>query len=406
MQVPALRDAAVALPVSVVTSLDAWWNEPGTRQADGLTYGLLVVSLVALLFRSRWPLPVALACGAALSGWYVLGHHGELLNLPTMVALYTVAVQGDRRRSVVVGVVAAAWSGVLGFTSDDPLGARGGSPMLEVLVPLVPLALGEAARVRRELLAEHAARAAAAEAEAAREADRRAEAERVGMARELHDVVAHTMAAVNVQMGVAITAFDTEPETARTALVQARASSRAALVELRAALAALRQDGPPEPAAPAPRLAEVEDLAAVARAAGIDVSVRLDGVGDGLPAAVELAAYRIVQEALTNVVRHSGARHAAVSARHEGDTLVVEVVDDGAGPAAPGAGAAGPAGDREPRAGVADPVVPGARAAGPSGFGLVGVTERASALGGAVEHGRGAEGGFRVRAVLPTGATA
>src|SRR5215207_10280313 len=127
--------------------------------------------------------------------------------LGVMVALYTVAVQGDRRATIITAVVASAWSGVLGFTSDDPIGARGGSPVLEMIWPLVPLALGEATRSRREL-------AAYAEAERDREAQRRVEAERARMAREFHDVVAHTMAAVNVQMAAAVAAFDTDPDTA------------------------------------------------------------------------------------------------------------------------------------------------------------------------------------------------
>jgi signal transduction histidine kinase len=176
-QLPATAvDLTVAAVVAVPTVMDAWWNEPGSRQADAATYTLAVVSVLALLFRRRWPFPVAAVCGAALSGLYVLGHHGELLNLPVMVALYTIAVQSDRRTTIVTAVVASAWSGVLGFTSDDPIGARGGSPVLEMIWPLVPLALGEAARSRRELLAY-------ADAEREREAQRRVDAERARMAR-------------------------------------------------------------------------------------------------------------------------------------------------------------------------------------------------------------------------------
>ena len=363
---PRIVDALVVAAVAFPTLMDAWWNEPGTRQADATTYLLAVTSVVALLARRRWPMPVAMVCGASLSGLYVLGHHGELLNLPTMVALYTVAVQSHRRTTIVTAVVASAWSGLLGFTSDDPIGARGGSPVLEMIWPLVPLALGEAVRARRELT-EYA------EAEREREAQRRVEAERLRMAREFHDVVAHTMAAVNVQMAAAVAAFDTDPETARRALHQARSSSKAALQELRATVA-LNRD--PEPTAPAPTLERVRELAEPAQTAGIEVVFHDEHANVELSGAVELAAYRVVQEAITNIVRHSNAHHVAVSLRSTPEGLVVEITDDGT-KSAP------------------EPSVNG-------GFGLTGMAERAHAVGGHLEHGPTPSGGYRVRAVLPT----
>jgi signal transduction histidine kinase len=194
-------DVLVVGAVAVPTMLDAWWNVPGTRQADWVTYLLVAVSLGALVLRRRWPLGVAVVCGGALTGLFALGHRGELLNLATMVALYTVAVQGSRRRTVIVGVVAAVWSVGLAELFDEPVV---GSPMLEILWPQVPLLLGEVVRGRRELLGEYAARAARAEADRELEARRRVEEERLRIAREFHDVVAHTMAAVNVHMGVAV----------------------------------------------------------------------------------------------------------------------------------------------------------------------------------------------------------
>ena len=365
---PQTIDVLVATVVAFPTTMDAWWNEPGTRQADGVTYAMTAVSIVALLARRRRPFAVAVVCGVALSVLYLLGHHGELLNLPVMVALYTIAVQGDRRTSLVTGLAASTWSGLLAFESDDPIGARGGSPVLEMLWPLVPIALGEAARTRRELLA-HAA------AERESEAQRRVDAERTRIAREFHDVVAHTMVAVNVQMAAAVAAFDHDPETARRALAQARASSKGALQELRATVAVMRHTND---TAPAPRLDQLAGLAETARAAGIAVTIRDERNGTELSGAAELAAYRLVQEALTNVVRHSSARHAAVSLHDTADGLVVEVVDDGH--ATPDASS------------PATPV---------GGFGLIGMAERVRAVGGRLDHGLGPGGGFRVRAVLP-----
>ena len=378
---PRVRDLAVVAVVAVPTGMDAWWNTAGSRQADGWTYALLVAQLVALVGRRRSPLAVTVACGLALTAWYVMGHHGEALNLPTMVGLYTLAVQGDRRASVVAGVVAAAWFGGLAELEGNPIG----SPVLEMAWPAVPLLLGEVVRGRRELLAAYVERAERAEAEREREGRRRAEEERLRIARELHDVVAHTLVAVNVHMNVASQAFGSHPDAAERALAQARASSKEALAELRAAVAVLRADQPGahEPTAPTPGLDGVGDLVTGARRAGVDVTLD-DATGDvTVPAVVGLAAYRIVQESLANVLRHARATRATVRLAVEGGALVVEVADDGVGPPPPARGADGP-----------------------GGFGLVGMAERAAVLGGALAHGPLPGGGFRVRATLPTGAPA
>jgi len=241
-------DVAVAAVVAVLTGMDAWWNQPGTREADGLTYLLVVVSVAAVVVRRRWPVVVAAICVAALTAWYLLGHRGELLNLPSMVALYTVAVQGARRRTVLIGLVAVVWSAGLGWVTGD----RSSAPVSEMLWPAAALLLGEVVRGRRELLAEYAAREARAAADREREAHRRVQQERLRIAREFHDVVAHTIAAVNVQTGVAVAAFDQRPDAARAALVQARASSREALQELRATVALLRDAAPGDSTDPCP----------------------------------------------------------------------------------------------------------------------------------------------------------
>ena len=358
-------DAALIAVVGYLTLMDAWWNEPGTQQADTITYTLAAVSVIAMVARRRAPLAVSLVCGLALTGLYVRGHHGELLNLPLMVALYTTAVQGDRRRSVLVGVVAVVWSGVLGFTSDDPIGARGGSPVLEMLVPVVPLLLGEVVRSRREL-------AAQAAVEQEREATRRVEAERVRIARELHDVLAHTLAAVNVQTAAAAAALDTRPDITRESLAQARSSTKTALAELRATLHVMRDS---VDRAPAPTLDQLDDIVAVAQAAGLQVTLQVD-VPAHLSDGTALAADRIVQEAVTNTIRHSHARNVAISLTATDRTLRVEVVDDGQSAPSP--------------------------ASEPTGLGLLGMRERAHALGGELDHGH-TGGGYRVIATLPTG---
>jgi len=176
---------------------------------------------------------------------------------------------------------------------------------------------------------------------------------------------------VNVQMAAAVAAFDIDPETARRSLVEARASSKAALQELRATVVVLHDGGQ---LAPAPRLDQLEDLAGPARAAGIEVTIADDRHDAQITGAVELAAYRVVQEALTNIVRHSGARRAAVSLRQEQDDLVIEVTDDGTAPPASTNG----------------------------GYGLRGMAERVRAVGGRLDYGPSPSRGFHVRAHLPT----
>lgn len=278
-------------------------------------------------------------------------------------------MQGTRRRSLVVGAVAVVWAGVLGFTSDDPLGARGGSPVLETLVPVVPLLLGETVRARREL-------ADRAVAEQEREAARRVEAERTRIARELHDVLAHTLAAVNVQTAAAVAAFDSHPEIARASLQQARASGKAALTELRATLNLLR-DG--DATDPSPTLARLDEIVETARQAGLDVSVLVDAPTD-LADGVSLAAYRIVQEAVTNTIRHSDARRVEIAIRPDAGSIRIEVVDDG----------------------TARPPTTSHDETPSGGLGLLGMRERALALGGTLSSGHTGDG-YRVAAVLPTG---
>ena len=199
------------------------------------------------------------------------------------------------------------------------------------------------------------------------------------IARELHDIVAHTMSAVTVQMNVAAAAFDREPATARTALADARSSAKNAMSELRRSVAVLREDRD-EPLAPVSRLDDVESFAATARAAGITVDVVDRRPGAGIPATVDLAAARIVQEALTNVVRHSGAHRALVDIGADLHRLVVEVSDDGAGS--------------------------GGAALSGAGHGIAGMRERAEALGGRLDVADLPTGGFSVRAELPLGGPA
>jgi hypothetical protein len=210
---PLTADLLVVAVVGLFTASDAASNDPDYQQADGLTWLLLAVSLIALVWRRRWPVPVAVVTGAACAGWALHGHIGELLNLPVIVALYTVAVLGDRRRTLWTGLVASLVSGAVALRVGRDVANPQGLPVLEMIWPLVPLLLGEVIRTRRQLMDEYAARAVRAEEEREREAARRVHEERLRIARELHDIVAHTVTAMTVQAGVALDALDTRPRS-------------------------------------------------------------------------------------------------------------------------------------------------------------------------------------------------
>jgi signal transduction histidine kinase len=225
-------------------------------------------------------------------------------------------------------------------------------------------AISELARTRRDQWARE-------RAERAQAARRRADEERLRMARELHDVLAHSISVINVQAGVGLALLDSDPEQARTALTTIKAASKEALGEVRQVLDSLRTQGD-APRAPAPGLDRLPELVQQAASAGLTVAI--DGTPPRLPPGTDLAAFRVVQEALTNVVRHSGSRHARVHIGHEAGALRLRVDDDG-----PATGAD----------------------AGGSGNGLAGMRERAAALGGTIEAGPRPDGGFRVLAVLP-----
>ncbi|GAA3855580.1 sensor histidine kinase [Streptomyces sedi] len=373
------RDLALSAAIGCLTAADLASNVPGSREDDALSWLLLGVAVLGLCWQRRRPLLAVVVTGVGSLGWTLLGHLGELLNLPWMVALYFLACSSDRRRTVAIGLLAAAASGIVSVLAGQEEGRPMPSPVLEMAIPLVPLLLGEVVRGRRELTASYAERARRAEQEREREAERRVHEERMRIARELHDIVAHTVSAMTVQAGVALDALDRRPELSRSALRQVRDSGREAIRELRTTLSVLRDDES-TPVAPAPRLTQLPEL--IARFPGDRPRITLRGAalltgGRALPPVVELTAYRIVQEALTNVVRHSRADHATVALSLDADdqSLVVEVVDDG--PAA------------------------AEHTGADTGLGLVGMRERANAITGTLTSGPLPDGGFRVHARLP-----
>ena len=329
-----------------------------------------------LLVRRRYPVPVLALTTAGIFTTLETLKATEAVALAPMIALYTVAVTGPRERAFrAAGAMAAVAVVALAIHSPHPvLHAETFKNLAFVALPVI---LGVGVRDRRRYIAAIHERAARAEATREEEALRRVEQERLRIAREVHDVVAHAMVAINVQAGVAAHVIDRRPEAARSALTEIKRVSGAALADLRATLGVLREADAPAPVRPAQGLEALEELAARVRAAGIDVTIdaRLDGEDcPPIPSALEGAAYRIAQEALTNVLRHAGARSATLRVLLGPEALELEILDDGAGVSAASDG---------------------------GGHGVRGMRERAAAVVGLLEAGPREGGGWRVHARLP-----
>src|SRR5579863_1309358 len=338
-------------------------------------YLLLAVPAIALIWRNSRPVEVlGLAVGGAV-GWAALGQIDGAALVPVIVGVYWVALTRTWRIAVAAGLVGA----VAIFVTEGLLGPFGwfGGPNATMWPELLAAgAVGAYVAARRQWLAAEADRAARAEQAREEETRRRVDAERMRIARELHDVVAHSMAMINVQAtaaGMQLAAAD--PASAAEAIQAIRRASKSGLRELRTILEVLRQVDGGGPAAPVPDLRAIAALVEATSAAGTPTTLELAEPPAPLPAPVTLAVYRIVQESLTNVVRHAGRVAATVGLRQDGGYVYVDVVNEGG--AAPAAFSDG------------------------TGTGLGGMRERAAALGGTLDAGPRPGGGFAVRARLP-----
>ncbi len=385
-RVPApVVDALLAVAVAAVTAAAVQVAvEPHSTPPNAFAYVLAVAFGALLLLRRRWPLGVFAASNVLLLVYYTSGFPGMTPAIPLGAALYTAAAAGHLRWCLASTAFFMTAGAVV-------VGIREHTPALEVLTSFLPQAslmvalslLGDAVRSRRGWQAEVRERLGRVEADREREARRRVERERLRIARELHDVLAHTIAVVTVQAGVAADVLTESPEQARSALLAIRSASREAMAELKATVGVLRggeRDGGGAPRTPSPGLGQLGGLLEAAREGGLQVEAEVAGEPRPLPALVDLTAYRIVQESLTNVSRHAGAAAATVTIRYEPGAVVVEVDDDGRGPAATAA-------DHPP------------------GYGLAGMAERSAVLGGTLEAGPRPGGGFRVTARLPAAGT-
>jgi signal transduction histidine kinase len=367
---------ATAILVSVV-------SEPVARGVPGgmlaLGYGLVLLHTLPLAVRRRFPgtvLALSVASGLAFGAFFLPPF---FLGPAILVAVYSVAAYGRRWVSLAGLVVAELGLAANQLTQGRFERLERSAFLLFMGAIAVAWVLGHFVGDRQLYAAQLEERTA--ELEQAREelARRAVVEERLRLARELHDVVAHAMSVIAVQSGVGAHVADSRPEEVGKALAAIEATSRAALTELRRLLGVLRQDSESQVSlTPVPGLANLDSLLAEVAKAGLAVRLRVEGTPSPLPAGVDLSAYRIVQEALTNVVKHAGPAHAQVTIGYRGQEVTVEVTDDGRGAVPPAT---------DGRMGT--------------GHGLIGMRERVAAFGGDLQVGPCPGGGFRVAARLP-----
>jgi signal transduction histidine kinase len=357
---------------------------PGRTGAAAVV--LLVLACLPVALRRRWPF--ALLCLAQLPplALVLLGHGTGWSLVASLVLLYSVAAhRGLAVSALAAGLVTGCWAAAIAGVPSEQWAAAGGPPgrwavyLVIVTLMFAVWVVGRSVRLRRAYLAELEDRAE--RLERAGEADRRAAMaeERSRIARELHDVVAHHVSVMTVQAVAARRVLSTSPETAAGALSAIEEMGRAAMAEMRNIVGVLRTEGDEGgERAPQPGVRDLPALVEQMREAGLRTQLWIEGDESRLPPGLDLAAYRLIQEALTNSLRHAGAgARAWVTVRREPATLTVHVEDDGRGPAA------------EPR----HPDRPG--------HGLVGIRERVALYGGMLQTGPRQGGGFEVRARFP-----
>ncbi|MFD9355759.1 sensor histidine kinase [Streptomyces sp. NPDC060031] len=363
------------LLVAVFAQVGSGWAaqaQSGRVALDWFARLLLLLGPALLLARHRYPVAMVYGVSAVTLVYVGAGYPYGPVFVSLALACFAAVLAGHRRAAW--GAVGLLWAGHLLIAhwlyrwlppvGDGP--APWGQELAITAWVLAMLAVCELVRVRREQWARERIERAAAER-------RKVDQERLRIARELHDVLAHSISVINVQAGVGLALLDSDPQQARTALTTIKAASKEALGEVRQVLDTLRTPGD-APRTPAPGLDRLPELVEQAAAAGLAVEITAEGKARTLAPGADLAAFRIVQEALTNVVRHSGSRAARVRLTWRPDSLELRVDDDG-----PATGSA----------------------AGGSGNGLVGMRERAAALGGGIEAGPRPDGGYRVGARIP-----
>jgi signal transduction histidine kinase len=367
MKLPPRVDVALALALAALGELEIWLA--GVAGPRWVAAPAAILCALPLAWRRVAPLPVLVACTGVIAADFLLGVDANGPSVPLLVIVlagYTLGERGTARQALLGAAFALASTWVV-VLSDTPI--DGTDLFFTAAVTLVPVGLGRLLGASRREAATANRRAERAE----RERERAVADERSRIARELHDVVSHSISLMGIQAGAARRQLEPGQDAAREALLTVEATGRQALGEMRRLLGILRADGAGNGLAPQPSLSQLPELVA-----GQPVDLRLDLGREPLPPGIELAAYRIVQEALTNVRRHAGAAPAMVAVRRVGSVLELEIRDEG----------------------------PGAPQAARPGHGIIGMRERAALYGGELEVASPAGGGHVVRARLPVEAAA
>ncbi|WP_217554052.1 sensor histidine kinase [Streptomyces sp. GbtcB6] len=379
----AATSVAVALALFAAALVMEWQQGRPALGAGQLAVTALVYASFALgpiLRRPPWQLLAAVTVGAIVMT--AAGIPQAPVGLALVVAVFAFSLGSDKS-PVCVGTTAATGAWLLARGATTGLNAHSGLSGLAVAWVWGAAATGQAIRAghaQRSMLEDRARRAEQGREEEAR---RRVQAERLRIARELHDPVGHHVALISVQAGAMSYVLESEPDKARQSLAHIQQASQSALEELRLAVGLLRQPGEHEPVEPAGRLGRLDDLIASFTATGLLVACDVTGQARALPEAVDLTAYRIVQESLTNSAKHAAGTSATITLAFRPGTLTVAVEDDGPPTSLPPT-------HRPPHAEPGD-----------SGHGIVGMRERAAALGGRLTVGPRTGGGYRVLAELP-----
>jgi signal transduction histidine kinase len=381
---PVLTDAGVGVGVAVLVLAASqtgvgppWISSP--RPLEAVAVGLVGVVAGALALRRRYPIAVLVVLNAVALAWAAGRYPGRVILLAPLIACYTLAAARGWRWGL-AGAAGTALSALVAirvaFGAAEPAGTAG----IAVWMAATAGAAGTAVGYYRALLMATRAQLAREAQTREEQARRRAVEERLRIARELHDVFGHTMATISVQAGVGIHLLQTRPAQAVAALKTIKQISDQALTDVKAILGVLRADSDSDQSrSPGGGLDQLDALLDPVRAAGVQPQLTVQGSARPLPAAVDLAAYRIIQEALTNVLRHAGARTVRLDLCYEPERVVIGIRDDGS------AASPGQAGSN-----------------GQGGHGISGMRERALALSGQFTAGPHPDGGFQVRCALPT----
>jgi signal transduction histidine kinase len=386
---PLVADGLLAVLLAAFSLVALWYAnrdcDGACRPGSAAAVALVLTQTLPLAWRRRHPLAVSLVTGLATAGYGLAPYPDLAMPIPIggVVGLYSVAAWGSRRAALTSGAVAAV---VVVVTMSLP---RTDADLVDAAFVSLALAgawlLGDRARVQRALAAELQERAARLERERADEARQAVASERARIARELHDVVAHHVSMMVVQAEAGPVAVEHDPARAAGAFEAIAATGRQALVEMRRLLGMLRGDEEQAPSlAPQPGLAEVPSLVEQVGRAGLRVELVVEGTKAALPPGIDLSAYRIIQEALTNAVRHGGDGQARVLVRYDEHDLELQIHNEGR----PAGGNGSPV-ERSPE--------------GVRGRGLLGMKERVNLFGGELRAGPGPNGGFTVVARLPIG---